>query len=124
MAETINGLYKAELIHRRAPWKSKEAVELATLQWVAWFNNHRLMESLGYMPPAEAEANYCRQLAEADCSASPAAAPTPPSATGRGWTMRTSAQPGRLRRGQAGALNIKGENQPNTESNAASAATV
>jgi len=63
LAETINGLYKAELIHRRAPWKSKESVELATLEWVAWFNNHRLMEPLGYIPPAEAEANYYRQLA-------------------------------------------------------------
>ena len=63
LAETINGLYKAELIHRRAPWKTKESVELATLQWVSWFNNHRLMEPLGYIPPAEAEANYYRQLA-------------------------------------------------------------
>jgi transposase InsO family protein len=51
------------LIHRRAPWKTKEAVELATLQWVAWFNNHRLLEPIGYIPPAEAEANYYRQLA-------------------------------------------------------------
>ena len=58
LAETINGLYKAELIHHRAPWKTKESVELATLEWVAWFNNHRLMEPLGYFPPAEAEANY------------------------------------------------------------------
>ena len=57
LAETINGLYKAELIHRRAPWKTKESVELATLDWVAWFNHHRLMESLGYITPAEAEAN-------------------------------------------------------------------
>ena len=48
LAETINGLYKAELIHRRAPWKSKEAVELATLEWVAWFNHHRLLEPIGY----------------------------------------------------------------------------
>ena len=63
LAETINGLYKAELIHRRAPWKTKEAVELATLEWVAWFNNHRLLEPIGYMPPAEAEANYYRHLA-------------------------------------------------------------
>jgi transposase InsO family protein len=63
LAETINGLYKAELIHRRAPWKTKESVELATLEWVAWYNNHRLMEPLGYIPPAEAEANYYRQLA-------------------------------------------------------------
>jgi len=64
LAETINGLYKAELIHRRAPWKSREAVEIATLEWVAWFNHHRLLESIGYIPPAEAEANYYRQLAE------------------------------------------------------------
>ena len=63
LAETINGLYKAELIHRRAPWKTREAVELATLEWVAWFNNHRLLEPIGYIPPAEAEANYYRQLA-------------------------------------------------------------
>jgi transposase InsO family protein len=63
LAQTINGLYKAELIHRRAPWKTKESVELATLQWVAWFNNHRLMEPLGYIPPAEAEANDYRHLA-------------------------------------------------------------
>jgi transposase InsO family protein len=61
LAETINGLYKAELIHRRAPWKTKESVELATLEWVSWFNNHRLMEPLGYIPPAEAEANYYKQ---------------------------------------------------------------
>jgi putative transposase len=61
LAETINGLYKAELIHRRAPWKTREAVELATLQWVSWFNHHRLLEPIGYIPPAEAEANYWRQ---------------------------------------------------------------
>ncbi|RWA51018.1 transposase [Cupriavidus sp. UYMSc13B] len=70
LAETINGLYKAELIHRRGPSKSREAVELATLEWVAWFNNHRLMEYLGYIPPAEAEANYYRQLS--DTAAAPA----------------------------------------------------
>ena len=63
LAETINGLYKAEMIHRRAPWKTKESVELATLEWVAWFNHHRLLEPIGYIPPAEAEANYYRQLA-------------------------------------------------------------
>ena len=63
LAETINGLYKAELIHRRAPWKTKEAVELATLKWVAWFNNHRLIAPIGYTPPAEAEANHYRHLA-------------------------------------------------------------
>ncbi|MCZ2895789.1 IS3 family transposase [Burkholderia thailandensis] len=62
MAETINGLYKTELIHRRVPWKTRESVELATLEWIAWYNDHRLMEPLGYIPPAEAEANYYRQL--------------------------------------------------------------
>jgi transposase InsO family protein len=46
LAETINGLYKAELIHRRGPWKNAEAVELATLEWVAWFNHHRLLALL------------------------------------------------------------------------------
>ena len=63
LAETINGLYKAELIHRRAPWKTKESLELATLEWVSWFNHDRLLEPIGYIPPAEAEANYYRQLA-------------------------------------------------------------
>jgi transposase InsO family protein len=60
LAETINGLYKAEVIHRRSSWKTRESVEVATLEWVAWFNHHRLMGPLGYIPPAEAEANYCR----------------------------------------------------------------
>ena len=63
LAETINGLYKAEVIHRRGPWKSRESVEMATLEWVAWYNHKRLMQPLGYIPPAEAEANYHRQLA-------------------------------------------------------------
>jgi len=62
LAETINGLYKAELIHRRAPWTSRESVELATLEWVAWFNQKRLHSSIGYIPPAEAEANYYNRL--------------------------------------------------------------
>ncbi len=63
LAETINGLYKSELIHRRAPWKTTESVELATLHWVHWFNHHRLLAPIGYIPPAEAEANYYRQCA-------------------------------------------------------------
>ena len=62
LAETINGLYKAELIHRRGPWKTRESVELATLEWVSWFNHQRLMGPLGHIPPAEAEANYYNQL--------------------------------------------------------------
>lgn len=69
LAETINGLYKAELIHRRGPWKSWESVELATLQWVHWFNHTRLLTPIGGIPPAEAEANYWRQLANTNTSA-------------------------------------------------------
>jgi putative transposase len=64
LAETINGLYKTELIHRRAPWKTKESLELATLEWVSWFNHHRLLGPIGYIPPAEAEANYYWLLVE------------------------------------------------------------
>jgi transposase InsO family protein len=56
-------IYNAKPIHRRAPWKPKEAVELATLEWAAWFNNDRLLEPIDYIPPAEAEANYYRLLA-------------------------------------------------------------
>jgi transposase InsO family protein len=62
LAETINGLYKAELIHRRGPWRSFEAVELATLSWVDWFNNRRLLEPIGNIPPAEAEERYYAML--------------------------------------------------------------
>jgi putative transposase len=58
LAETINGLYKAEVIHRRGPWRSFEAVEFATLEWVDWFNHRRLLEPIGNIPPAEAEQNY------------------------------------------------------------------
>jgi len=66
LAETINGLYKTELIHKRGPWKNRESVELATLEWVHWFNHERLLEPIGYIPPAEAEAQYYRQLANTD----------------------------------------------------------
>ena len=58
MAETINGLYKAEVIRRRSSWRNLEEVEWATLEWVDWFNNRRLFSSIGYIPPAKAEANY------------------------------------------------------------------
>ena len=64
VAETINGLYKAELIHRRARWRSFEAVEFATLEWVDWFNNRRLSEPIGNIPPAEAEQRYYAMLDE------------------------------------------------------------
>lgn len=64
LAETINGLYKAEVIHRRGPWRSFEAVEFATLIWVDWFNNRRLLEPIGNIPPAEAEERYYAMLDE------------------------------------------------------------
>ncbi len=64
LAETINGLFKAELIHRRGPWHNLEAVEFATLAWVHWFNHNRLLEPIGNIPPAEAEARYYEQLNE------------------------------------------------------------
>ena len=58
LAETINGLYKAEVIHRRGPWRAFEAVEFATLEGVDWFNHRRRLEPIGPVPPAEAEARY------------------------------------------------------------------
>jgi len=64
LAETINGLYKVEVIHRRGPWRSVEAVEYATLEWVDWFNNRRLLEPIGNIPPAEAEAAYYAAVEE------------------------------------------------------------
>ena len=60
LAETINGLYKAEVVHRRV-WKSREALELATLRWVDWYNHRRLLGPIGFIPPAEAEENYYRK---------------------------------------------------------------
>lgn len=62
LAETINGLYKTEVIHRRGPWRSLDVVEFATLEWVDWFNNRRLLEPIGNIPPAEAEERYYAQL--------------------------------------------------------------
>jgi len=61
VAETTIGLFTTEVIRRRGPWRSVEAVECATLAWVEWFNNRRLLEPLGYVPPAEFEALYCQQ---------------------------------------------------------------
>ncbi len=62
LAETINGLYKAEVIHRRGPWRNFDAVEFATLEWVDWFNNRRLLEPIAFIPPAEAEERYFAML--------------------------------------------------------------
>jgi transposase InsO family protein len=62
LAETLNGLYKAEVIWRKVPWRSLDAVEYATLEWVDWYNNRRLLEPIGNIPPAETEAAYFASL--------------------------------------------------------------
>ncbi len=69
LAETINGLYKTEVIRRRGPWKNIDEVEYATLEWVDWFNNRRLLEPIGNVPPAEYEMMYYRQLEESSKAA-------------------------------------------------------
>jgi transposase InsO family protein len=69
LAETVIGLFKTEVMHRRGPWRSLEAVEYATLEWVDWYNTRRLLEPIGNMPPAEAEARYYTQLEPAALAA-------------------------------------------------------
>jgi transposase InsO family protein len=64
LAETINGLYKTEVIRTRAPWRNVDEVEYATLEWVDWFNNRRLLEPIGDIPPVEYEALYYRNQAQ------------------------------------------------------------
>jgi transposase InsO family protein len=61
LAETINGLYKTEVIHPNGPWRNVDEVEFATLEWVDWFNHRRLLEPIGHVPPAEFEAMYDQQ---------------------------------------------------------------
>jgi len=69
LAETIIGLYKTEVIRHRGPWRNLEAVEFATLEWVHWFNHHRLLEAIGYVPPAERELAYHRRQTESAIAA-------------------------------------------------------
>ena len=66
VAETINGLYKTELIRKRGPWKTLEDVEFGTLEWVDWFNTRRLLETIGYLPPAELEEMFYREQVTAE----------------------------------------------------------
>src|SRR5262244_1769632 len=66
LAESIIGLYKAEEMRRRGPWKGVEEVEFATLEWVAWYNTRRLLEPLGYVPPDEFEQDYYRHQTAAE----------------------------------------------------------
>jgi transposase InsO family protein len=65
LAESVIGLFKAEVIRRKGPWRTLEAVDFATLTWVDWFNHRRLLEPIGYVPPAEYEARYYEQAAVA-----------------------------------------------------------
>jgi len=69
LAETINGRFKAEVIHRRGPWRNFEAVEYATLEWIDWFNNRRLLGPIGNIPPAEAETNFYADMERSDMAA-------------------------------------------------------
>ncbi len=70
LAESVIGLFKTEVIRRRGPWRNLEDVEFATLEWVWWFNYHRLLEPIGYVPPVEhEEAYYRRQEAPAELAA-------------------------------------------------------
>lgn len=69
LAETIIGLYKTEVIRQRGPWRNLEAVEFATLEWVDWFNNRRLLEPIGHVPPAELEEAYYRHMEESAIAA-------------------------------------------------------
>jgi len=64
LAESVIGLFKTEVIRRRGPCRNLEAVEFATLEWVSWYNNRRLLEPIGYVPPAEHEEEYYRQQEE------------------------------------------------------------
>jgi transposase InsO family protein len=65
LAESVIGLFKTEVIQRKGPWRHLEAVEFATLNWVDWFNTRRLLEPIGYVPPAEYEARYYEQRRDA-----------------------------------------------------------
>ena len=69
LAETIIGLFKAEVIHRLGPWKTADAVEWETLKWVDWFNNRRLLQPIGNIPPVEAEADFYAALETKDMAA-------------------------------------------------------
>ncbi len=67
--DKVYGLFKAELSHRRGPWRSFSAVEYATRDWVDWFSNRRLLDPIGHIPPAEAEANFYAALEKSDMAA-------------------------------------------------------
>ena len=100
LAETVIGLFKTEVIRRRGPWRSLEAVEFATLEWVHWFNHRRLLGPIGHVPPAEAEARFHGPL---ENSTAPGFAGTPLTAY-RGpmevleWMMVRAEEPRRRRR--------------------------
>ncbi len=86
LAETINGLYKTEVIDRRGPWRHLEAAEYATLEWVDWFNHRRLLQRIGNVPPAELEASYYHSTSQ--------------------LPMAASLKPGCLRKSRGGSLAV------------------
>ncbi len=88
LAETIDGLFKAEVIHRCGPWRTLEAVEYATLEWVDWYNHRRLLEPIGNVPPAEAEAAYHAGLEATPMAAKKSSKPASekPGAVHWSWT--------------------------------------
>ena len=91
LAESVIGLFKAEVIRRQGPWRSVEAVEFATLTWVDWFNTRRLLEPIGYVPPAEYEAAYyedLRRRAPVDDDVVAGALPPAPTDDRSSWGMR------------------------------------
>ena len=95
LAESVIGLFKTEVIQRKGPWRHLEAVEFATLDWVDWFNTRRLLEPIGYVPPAEYEARYYEQLREPATIDDDVAAGIPDACTDRrswllGHPMRSS----------------------------------
>jgi hypothetical protein len=83
----VHGLYNAELVHSRGPWRGSEDLELGTLEWVDWINNRRLYRALGYVPPTEYEASWYPE-------------PLPTPHLGGDSTMRVSIKPGAVQDGR------------------------
>ena len=94
LAETINGLYQTEVIRHRGPWKGLDDVELATLEWVAWYNTERLMGPLGYVPPAEYEEQFHRAQTDIPVPAlnEPSLRQTRGGSWWRRWTINRTAR--------------------------------
>ncbi len=99
LAESVIGLFKTEVINRRGPWRSIDAVEFATLEWVDWYNNRRLLEPIGHIPPTEAEANFFQTL-------------QPPRMAARDSTKPASGNPGAVQLAPAAAASFQASIRP------------